>query len=538
MKRHAAVARLLRGGVLSLASSPISRRPGESSRAQASSGEKSRRILLAALCAVFLLVSGSAAGFPQQAPTPDSTSNPAPQLPRHPLPHPRGPSQIPADLLITGGTVVTMDPDRRILEDGAVAVRGSVILAVGPREKLEALYPAPHHMDARGRLVLPGLVNSHTHAAMSLLRGLANDVTLEDWLTNHIFPAEKRNVTEDFCVWGTRLAALEMIEAGITTFADMYYYEDAVARETKAAGMRGVLGESVIDFPAPDSRSPDQTFAQIEQFLERWHADPLIRPAVAPHSPYTCSADTLRRAAALARRYHAPLLIHVAETRHELDESLQKKHLSPVAWLDSIGFLGPEVTAAHCVWVDDADIRLLAARGVGCVHNPSSNMMLASGVAPIPALLAAGVRLGLGTDGPAGSNNDLDMMQEMDLAAKLQKVARLDPRALTASQALEMATLGGARALHLEDQIGSLEPGKQADIILLRLDAPHAVPAYDVPGQIVYALKASDVDTVIIAGRVVMEGRRVLTLDPPSIFAKAREYAQKVRESLAPPVPR
>jgi 5-methylthioadenosine/S-adenosylhomocysteine deaminase len=489
--------------------------------------------LLVELGVVFLLLSGSTAGFPQQAQTPAPA--PTQQPPHHQLPHPRGPAQIPADFLITGGTVVTIDPERRILEDGAVAIRGSVILAVGPREQVEAEHPASRHVDARGRLVLPGFVNAHTHAPMSLLRGLANDVTLEDWLTNHIFLAEARNVTEDFCVWGTRLAALEMIEAGITTFADMYYFEDSVARETKVAGMRGVLGESVIDFPVPDSRGPDQSFAQIERFLERWHADPLIRPAVAPHSPYTCSAETLRRAAALARRYHAPLLIHVAETRHEREESLQKKQLSPVAWLDSIGFLGSDVVAAHCVWVDDADIRILTARGVGCVHNPSSNMMLASGVAPVPALLAAGVRLGLGTDGPAGSNNDLDLMQEMDLSAKLQKVSRLDPSALTAAQALEMATLGGARALHMEDEIGSLEPGKQADIILLRTDSPHAVPAYDVPGEIVYALKASDVETVIIAGRVVMEERRVLTLDSPSILARAREYQEKVRRSLAAP---
>jgi len=466
----------------------------------------------------------NAAPQPQQ---PAPAQNPAPQTPHHPLPHPRGSAPLQADLLIAGGTVVTMDPERRILEDGAVALRGTLILAVGPREELEASYSALRRMDARGRLVLPGFVNAHTHAPMSLLRGLANDLTLEDWLTNHIFPAEKLNVTEDFSVWGTRLAALEMIEGGITTFADMYYFEDAVARETKAAGLRGVLGETVIDFPVPDSPGPDQSLAQIEQFLERWRGDPLIHAAVAPHSPYTCSADTLRRAAALARRYHAPLLIHVAETRHERDESLQKKQLSPVAWLDSIGFLGPDVIAAHCVWVNDADMKVLAARGASCVHNPSSNTMLASGVVPI----------GAEAEGHARSNNDLDLMEEMNLAAKLQKVSRLDPRALTAAQALELSTLGGARALHLEDQIGSLEPGKQADIILLRADAPHAVPAYDVPAQIVYSLKASDVDTVIIAGRVVMESRRVLTLDAPSILAKAREYARKIRQSLAPVVP-
>jgi len=452
--------------------------------------------------------------------------------------HPRPPllTGPVADIIIAGGTVVTMDSDHRVLEDGAVVVAGSRIVAVGPRKTLEPLYRAVRRIDARGRMVLPGFINTHTHAAMSLLRGVANDMTLEDWLTQHIFPAEKRNVTEDFCVWGTRLAALEMIEGGTTTFADMYYFEDAVARETKAAGLRGVLGETVIDFPVPDSQSVDQSLAQIEQFLEHWKGDPLIRAAVAPHSPYTCSADTLKRAAALARRFNAPLLIHVLETRHEREEMLEKHHMSSVAWLDSIGFLGPDVLAAHCVWVDEADIRTLAARGVGCAHNPSSNAMLASGVAPVPAMLAAGVRLGLGTDSAAGSNNDLNMMEEMDLAAKLQKVSRLDPKALTAWQALEMATIGGARALHMEDQIGSLEVGKQADIILLDTDTAHSVPAYDVAGAIVYSMKASDVETVIIAGRVVRDGRRVLTLDPPSILLKAREYAEKVKKSLAPAV--
>lgn len=489
---------------------------------------------IAAVLALLLATAAATApAVARQAPEPSPGQGPAPA--QHPLPQrprPRGPSGPPADLLISGGTVVTMDSERHILEDGAVAVRRSLILAVGPRAELEARYPAVQRIDARGRIVLPGFINAHTHAAMTLLRGLANDVTLEDWLTNHIFPAEARNVTQDFCVWGTRLAALEMIEGGTTTFADMYYFEDAVAQETKAAGMRGVLGETLIDFPVPDSRSPEQSFEQIEKFLEHWRGDPLIRAAVAPHSPYTCSADTLKRAAALARRFGAPLVLHVAETRHEREESLEKKHLSPVGWLDSIGFLGPDVVAAHCVWVDEADIRLLAERGVGCVHNPSSNMMLASGVAPVPALLAAGVRLGLGTDGPAGSNNDLDLMEEMDLAAKLQKVSRLDPRALTAEQALEMATIGGARSLHMEDQIGSLEAGKQADIVLLRTDAAHEVPVYDLVGAIVYSMKASDVETVIVAGRVVMKDRHVLTLDPPSIIAKAREYADKVRRSM------
>jgi 5-methylthioadenosine/S-adenosylhomocysteine deaminase len=439
------------------------------------------------------------------------------------------------DLLVAGGTVVTMDAQRRVLEGGAVAIRGDTIVAVGPRAELEARFLPAQRIEARGKLILPGLINGHTHAPMTLLRGLADDVTLKEWLEKYIFPAEARNVTEDFVTWGTRLAALEMIHGGTTTYADMYYFEGAVARETKAAGMRGVLGETILDFPAPDHRTPAQALAYTENFLKRWKGDPLIRPAVAPHSTYTCSEQTLREAAALARRYAAPILIHLSEARFDVEQSRAQHGVSPVVYLENIGVLGPDVLAAHCIWVDAGDISLLAKRGVGCVHNPSSNMMLASGVAPVADLRAAGVRLGLGTDGPAGSNNDLDLMEEMDLAAKLQKITRMDPRALTAEQALEMATIGGARALHMEGEIGSLEEGKKADLIVLGMSAPHAVPLYHVYSQIVYALKASDVETVIIAGRMVMQNRRVLTLDEAKVVAKAHEYGAQVKRSLAAP---
>jgi 5-methylthioadenosine/S-adenosylhomocysteine deaminase len=438
------------------------------------------------------------------------------------------------DLLISGGTVISMDGARRVIEDGAVAIRGDTIAAVGARAEIEARYQPARRIDARGRIILPGLINGHTHAAMTLLRGIANDLNLQDWLEKYIFPAEAHNVTEDFVRWGTRLAALEMIRGGTTTFADMYYFEDAAARETKAAGMRGVLGESLIDFPVPDAKTPDEALVNIEKYLQHWKGDALIRPAIAVHSAYLCSAETLKKGAALARRYSAPLLIHVLETRRERDESLAKHGMSPVAYLDSLGFLGPDVVAAHCVWFDEKDIALAASRGVGCVHNPSSNMMLASGTAPVPDMLRAGLRLGLGTDGPAGSNNDLNMMEEIDLAAKLQKVTRLDPRAISAEQALEMATIGGARALHMESEIGSLEAGKKADLILLRTDAPHAVPMYDAVSQVAYALKASDVETVIVSGRILMQDRRVQTLNEPEIVAKAREYGEKVKRSLAP----
>ena len=438
-------------------------------------------------------------------------------------------------LLVEGGTVLTMDPSRRVLEDGAVAVRGDTIVAVGSRAELEARYEPAQRIAAQGRLIMPGLVNGHAHAAMTLLRGLADDVSLQDWLNNYIFPAEARNVTEAFVTDGARLGVLEMMRGGITTYVDMYYFEDAVARVTKAAGMRAILGETLIDFPAPDNKTMPEALAYTEKFLQHWKDDPLITAAVAPHSIYTTSEQTLRSAAELARRYNAPLEIHVAETKKELDDSLAKNHATPVAYLDHIGFLGPDVIASHCIWLNAADIALLAARHTGCVNNPSSNMLLASGVMPVGALLAGGVAVGLGTDGPAGSNNDMDLMREMDLAAKIQKVTNMDPRALSAEQAVEMATIGGARAIHMDREIGSLEPGKKADLIVLDLDAPHAVPLYELYGQIVYSLTASDVRTVVIGGRIVMQDRHVLTLDQAAIVAAAKVWGARVQKSLAAP---
>ena len=437
-----------------------------------------------------------------------------------------------ADLVIAGGTVVTMDADRRILEDGAIAVKGDAILEVGTRAKIEAAYPAATHIDASGHLVLPGFINGHTHAPMTLLRGLKDDVTLDVWLKNYIFPAEAKNVTEDFVRWGTRLAAAEMIRGGVTTFADMYYFEDAIAEETKAAGMRGILGESWLDFPVPDNKNEAEAAAYTEKFLKRWQGDPLIHAAVAPHSIYLCSQKTLHDVQALAQKYHAPILIHVAEIKKELDDSLAQNKATPVQYLNRIGFLGPDVVAAHCVWVDATDRKLLAEKGVGCVHNPGSNTMLASGVAPVIEERAAGVAVGLGTDGPSGSNNDLDLMEEMDLAAKLQKITKMDPRALGAKAVVEMATIDGAKAVHLEKEIGSLERGKKADLILISLNEPNAVPMYDVYSQLAYALKGSDVETVIIGGRVVMRDRKLLTLREGEILAEAREYGKRIAASL------
>ena len=439
---------------------------------------------------------------------------------------------VGVDLLITNATIVTMDGERRIIEHGQIAVRGDSIYAIGDNSLFPKGVQAKQIIDAKGALVLPGFINGHTHVPMTLLRGLHDDVTLDDWLRKYIFPAEAKNVTEDFVRWGTRLAAAEQIRSGITTFADMYYFEDAVAEETKAAGMRGVVGETFIDFPAPDNKTNAAMLEYTEKFLKRWLGDPLIHAAVAPHSIYTCSQKTLQDSAALARKYHAPILIHVAEMKKELDDSMKQNGLTPVQYLDKLGVLGPDVLAAHCIFVNERDSKILADRQVGCVHNPSSNMMLASGVAPVVEERAAGVAVGLGTDGPAGSNNDLDLMEEMDLAAKLQKITKMDPRALGAKSVVEMATIEGAKALHMEKEIGSLETGKKADIILISLDEPNAVPVYDIYAQLAYALKGSDVKTVVIGGRVVMRDRKLLTLNEPEILAKAREYGKKVEASL------
>src|SRR6202158_1759498 len=440
--------------------------------------------------------------------------------------------KVTADTINTGGIVVTMDAPRHIYDDGAVVVSGDTIVAVGPRAELEARYQSRETIDAKNTLVLPGFINGHTHVPMTLFRGLHDDVTLNDWLYKYIFPAEAKNVTEEFVRWGTRLAAAEQIRSGVTTFADMYYFEDAVAEETKAAGMRGVLGETFIDFPAPDNKSGAAMLAYTERFLKKWQGDPLIHAAPAPHSIYTCSKKTIQDAVALARKYHAPVLMHVSKMKKEWEDSEKANGMSPVQYLDKIGVLGPDVVAAHCIFVDEADRKILAQHNVGCVHNPSSNMMIASGVSPVPEMRAAGVAVGLGTDGPAGSNNDLDLMEEIDLAAKLAKISKMDPLALNAKAVVEMATIDGARALHMENEIGSLEVGKKADLILIDLDEPNAVPMYDVYAQIAYSLKGSDVETVIIGGHVVMRERKLLTVDEPRVLEKAREYGRSVKASL------
>lgn len=438
----------------------------------------------------------------------------------------------PADWLYTARYVVTMDAQHRLVEDGGVAVRGERIIAVGKRWDLEKQFQPRQRLDRPQALIMPGLINTHTHAAMSLLRGLADDLRLQEWLEKYIFPAEAKNVSPDFVLWGTRLACLEMMLSGTTTYIDMYYFEDRVAQATKEAGLRGVLGETIIGFPSPDSKSSGAALAYTEKFIRQYKDDPLIVPAVAPHALYTNSDVDLRGSRRLANQYGVPLVIHLSETKRENDEISAKRGMSPARTLDTIGVFDGRTIAAHGVWLDDADIKILKAHNVGVAHCPSSNMKLASGVAPVLKLLASGIATGLGTDGPAGSNNDFNLMEEINLASNLQKVTSGDPTALPALAAIEMATSLGARVAGLEKEIGSLEPGKRADLITVRLDRPHALPMYNVYSQIAYALKGSDVQDVTVNGKPVVRDGHSLTLNEGLILSKAKEYKEKVSASL------
>lgn len=441
-------------------------------------------------------------------------------------------AQQPADLIVTASKVVTMDENRRVIESGAVAVRGGVILAVGPRAEVERAYSAKQRIDRPDAILTPGLINTHTHAAMSLLRGIADDRTLQDWLENFIFPAEAKNVDAGFVLWGTRLAMLEMMLSGTTTFTDMYYYEDTVAQAAKEAGMRAVVGQTIIGFPAPDFKTPAAALDGTARFIEKWRNDPLIVPAPAPHAVYTNDAATLRASRELADKYNVPLIIHVSETQRENTDVLAKHGLTPTLYLEHIGAIAIKTLFAHGVWITPPERAVVKARNVGIAHCPTSNLKLSSGIFPAHEFAAMGINVGLGPDGPAGSNNDFNMFEEMDLAAKLAKGATLNPQTLPAPRVFEMATISGARALHMDKLIGSLEPGKRADLITVAISEPHAIPHHDVYSMLVYSLKGSDVRDVVIQGRVTIRDRKPQTLDAPQILRKAEEYRKRIDESL------
>ncbi|MDQ3666812.1 MAG: amidohydrolase [Acidobacteriota bacterium] len=438
------------------------------------------------------------------------------------------------DLVVLGGAIVTMNATRQLIENGGIAVKGGRIVAVGSRADIARRYRGRQTVDATGKTIIPGLINGHTHIPMVLFRGLADDLDLQEWLTKYIFPAEAKNVTEEFVRAGTRLGLAEMIRGGTTTYCDMYYFEDAIADETAKAGVRAVLGETVIDFPAPDNKTNAEAMAYVERFVKKWQGHDLIVPAIAPHAPYTVSEEHLRAARAFSDRTGAPIVIHISETKREVDDSIKAKGASPIEYLARIGFLNDRLIAAHVVWPTANELGLLKHFGVGVIHNPQSNMKLASGVAPLPQMLRDGLWVGLGTDG-AASNNDLSMWEEMDTAAKLHKVFSGDPKVISAQEALELATIRGAQALHLEKEIGSIETGKRADLALVERSELNQIPSYNLYADLVYATKASGVQTVIINGRLVMQNRQLLTLDEAAIRASARIFREQVLKSLRAP---
>lgn len=434
-------------------------------------------------------------------------------------------------LIINNGIVVTVDGSRRILSPGAVAINGTDIVAVDTPAAIASRYKATQTIDATGKVVMPGLINTHTHAAMVMFRGLGNDLNLMDWLQKYIFPAEAKTVSPDFVRIGTQLAVLEMIQSGTTTFADMYYFEEEVAKVTRAAGLRGILGQTVIEFPVPDAKTPADALARTEAFAKQFDHDPLITPSIAPHSVYTLDAKTLSAVSALAKRLMIPIQIHLAETQAEISQSMERHKMRPVAILDSLNFWAPTTLAAHGVWINDDEIAILKRHDVGISNNPESNMKLASGTAPIMKYRKAGVSVGIGTDG-AASNNDLDMFEAMRQAAFQQKLVTMDPTAISAPEALEMATLGGARAIGRSQKLGSLEPGKLADVIIVGMSKARQQPLFDPISQIVYTSRGDDVETTIVNGKVLMRDKKMLTLNEAAILAEARKAADLVRRAV------
>lgn len=432
------------------------------------------------------------------------------------------------DTLVVGGTVLTMEPDSEPIPDGAVAVADGKIAAVGLAEDLLEIAPTGEVVNAGGCLILPGFVNTHSHLAMTLLRGLADDLPLMEWLENHIWPAEKTHINREVVRLGTELAVAEQLLAGVTTTTDMYFFGNEVAAVLAEAGMRGVIAESLIDFATPRCRTPEEMMDKQRELAEEYRDHPLITPSVAAHSPYSVSAGNLVKEAELAEDLGVTMQIHLSETRWEVEKLLEEKGRSPVAYLADLGVLSDRTVAAHCVHVSPEDIDILVDFEVGVAHNPVSNLKLASGVSPVPAMVEAGVKLGIGTDG-AASNNTLDLLRDMQLAALLHKGVTGDPTVLPARSMVEMATIGGARVLGLDAEIGTLAEGKQADVVCLALDSPHAVPAFDPWSHLVFAARASDVRHVLVRGQLVVGNRTLNTLDQERIEAQSWDFAQRLR---------
>jgi 5-methylthioadenosine/S-adenosylhomocysteine deaminase len=441
------------------------------------------------------------------------------------------------DLLLSGGVVVTMDAAGTVYPDGAVVLRGREIVAVGPADELAGRYTAAERIDCAGCAIIPGLINGHAHVPMSLLRGLVADQQLDVWLFGYMFPVESRFVSPEFVHTGSLLSCAEMIAGGTTTFVDMYYFEEEVARAADQAGMRAICSQTVMRLPTPDAASFDEGLERARRFIEAWHTHERITPTIAPHAPYTCTDAIYREAAALCREFGVPLNTHLSETAREVEESRAERDATPIAYAARVGAFDVPCIAAHCVHATEDDLRLMRERGVGVVPCPSSNLKLASGVAPYRRLLEVGVRTGLGTDGPA-SNDDQDMFTEVHLAALLPKGVSGDPTAVPAREALALATSRGAQAIHMEHLIGSLEPGKRADIAVVELGNLHSTPRYHyapdaIYSHLVYSARAGDVRDVLVDGRLLLRERRLLTIDAPAVIASAQGFAERINTFMA-----
>ena len=436
----------------------------------------------------------------------------------------------PVDVIIKADHVLTMDQDLSVIEKGAIAVSDRKIAAVGPEAEITNKFGALKTISGEGKVAFPGLVNTHTHAAMVSFRGLADDLPLKIWLEEHIWPAEGRWLSPEFVGDAVELACLEMLMSGITVYNDMYFFGDAIAKATKKIGMRAVVGVGILDFPSKSANTTEEYFANAENFIMKWVNDELIVPNIAPHAPYTCSPENMMRAKKVAEQYDVPLHVHLSETQWEVEEIKKRYGKTPIALLDSVGFLDERVLAAHCVWPTDEEIGILADRKVGVSHCIESNLKLASGIAPVARMLKAGVKVTFGTDG-AASNNDLNILSEMSTAAKVHKAISGDPTALTAKQAMLMATRWGAEALGLGSMTGSIEAGKAADIVLAGINKPHLTPLYDIYSHIVYSMHAADIETVLVNGKVVIENRKLTTADEAEIMARAAEWGRKIKEA-------
>lgn len=434
----------------------------------------------------------------------------------------------PADIVITHAYVVTVNPSKQVFPDGCVVIRDGRLVAVGPASTADS-YSAPKVIDAQGGIVMPGTVNAHTHAAMTVFRGLGDDVP--DRLTRFIFPLEHKLVDRDTVYWGALHGMVEMIEGGVTTMADMYYFEDEVARGAREIGMRAIAGETVINIPAPDAKEPYGGLAYALKFIQQFQGDPLITPAFAPHAPYTVDADHLRMVQREAEAHNAPVLMHVAEMPDEVANTKKQFDKTPIEYLDSIGLLSRHLVAAHCIFATDADIALLKARDVGVSHNMEANIKSAKGVAPAWKMFKDGVRIGLGTDGPM-SGNTLDVIGQLGYVAKVNKLANHDRNIMPAIDVVEMATMGGALALHMEDKIGSLEVGKLADLIVLDNSSTVMTPFYDAYSTLVYAASPRDVRTTIINGRIVMEDRKIKTVNVAEIRDHMRLLSGRISAAV------